>query len=141
MTEGKVNLTLFYCQKVPESSEGDRQVLEKSYGTRLKLFPLPCGGRLEAIHLLKALEEDADAVYLITCPEGTCAYVEGNLRAIKRVERTREIIAGIGLERERVGIVPNQVNDRKTLMQLAEQIMEQVAPLGRSAVHKKKERG
>lgn len=138
MTEGKFTLALFYCQNVPESSDADRQALEKSYGPRLKLFPLPCGGRLEALHLLRVLEEDADAAYIIACPEGACAYVEGNRRAVKRVEQTREIIVSIGLERERVGIVLNPMKDPKSLMKLAEQIMKKVAPLGPSPVHKRK---
>ena len=86
MKKPKQTLALFYCQNTPESGEKDRQALEEEYGGRLKLFPLPCGGRLEPLHLLRALEEFADAVYVITCPEGACRYFEGNLRARKRAE-------------------------------------------------------
>ena len=98
-------LALFYCQNTPDSSEKERQALEAKYGASLRLFPIPCSGRLDPLHLLRALEEFADTAYLITCPEGACRYFEGNRRAKKRVERTQQIIGGIGLEKERVGLI------------------------------------
>ena len=98
-------LALFYCQNVPESREADRQALEESSGETVALFPMPCSGRVEPVHLLRALEEFADAAYVITCPQGACRNFEGNSRAMKRMERTKSIIESIGLERERVGLI------------------------------------
>ena len=134
MKKPKQTLALFYCQNTPESGEKDRQALEDEYGGRLKLFPLPCGGRLEPLHLLRALEEFADAVYLITCPEGACRYFEGNLRARKRAEMAARSVSGIGLERERVGIVVNSKEHLKSLAGLTAEIMERIKPLGASPV-------
>jgi coenzyme F420-reducing hydrogenase delta subunit len=107
--------------------------MEEKYGQVLRLFPLPCSGRVETLHFLKALEEVADVAYLIACPEGACRYFEGNGRAKKRVERARTVIASIGLEKERVGIVINSREDRKTLAQLTEEIMARIAELPPSA--------
>lgn len=125
-------LALFYCRNVPEAGEVDRQAIEAAYGGHIRLFPLPCSGRLEPVHLMRALEEVADAAYVITCPEGACRYFEGNRRAGKRVERTREMIAAIGLEPERVGIVVGSKKAPETLAQLAARIYEEVSPLGPS---------
>ena len=129
-------LALFYCQNVPESSEEDRQFLEEKYGSSLRLFPIPCSGRLEPLHLLRALEEFADAAYLITCPEGACRYFEGNRRAKKRVERAQWMIGSIGLEPERLGIIISAKKNPKTLAELAEEILEGISKLGLSPVHK-----
>jgi coenzyme F420-reducing hydrogenase delta subunit len=131
----KAILALFYCQNVPQSGESERQALEERFGGRVRFFPIPCSGRLEPVHLLKALEEFADAAYLITCPAGACRYFEGNERARKRVERTREIIGSIGLERERVGIVFGTTEEPKTLARHAEEIGESIAALPESPVH------
>ncbi|MBW1851108.1 MAG: hydrogenase iron-sulfur subunit [Deltaproteobacteria bacterium] len=60
-------LALFYCQNVPESGEKNRLELEGKYGRVIRLFPIPCSGRLEPVHLLRALEAFADAAYVITC--------------------------------------------------------------------------
>ena len=135
MNDGKKPLlALFYCQNIPGSGEEERQSLEIEYGRSLRLFPIPCSGRLEPIHLLKALEEFADAAYVLTCPVGACRYFEGNLRVKKRVERTREIIATIGLERERVGMVAGDRDEPKSLSLLTGDVMEQVSRLGPSPV-------
>ena len=127
-------LALFYCQNTPGSSEQERQTLEREYGGSLRLFPLPCGGRLEPLHLMRALEEYADAAYLVACPEGACRYFEGNRRAGKRVVRTKELLRGIGLEPERVGIVIRTPEDASPLAALMRDTMAHVEGLGISPV-------
>jgi len=135
--EKRPALALFYCQNTPGSSEQDRQFLETKYGSSLRLFPIQCSGRLDPLHLLKALEEFADAAYIITCPEGACRYFEGNRRASKRVERTRTIISGIGLEEERVGIIISSKEIRKSLEQLSKEILDHISKIPPSPVFQK----
>lgn len=134
--KGNLTLALFYCQNVPESTEHDRQALEERYGTAVRLFPIPCSGRLDPIHLLRALEDFADAAYVIGCPEGACRYFEGNARAWKRVERTRETIAQIGLERERVGMEMNTKDGPKGLSVMVNDLLDRVSDLAPSPVLK-----
>ena len=136
--EQKRNLAVFYCRNVPESNENARRDLEKKYGLSVKLFPVVCSGRMDMIHLLKALEDFADAAYLITCPEGACRYFEGNLRAKKRVEKAKSIIESIGLERERIDIRVGSAKDTKTLGAQVSEIVKRTANLSRSPVHAKK---
>ena len=131
---GKRTLALFYCQNTPESGEAVRQALEKKYVSKLRLYPIPCSGRLDPLHLMKALEEFANAAYVIACPEGACRYFEGNTRATKRVHLTAQVIAQIGLEKERVGIVANSKETPKTLAKLAEEILDRAGELGLSPV-------
>jgi F420-non-reducing hydrogenase iron-sulfur subunit len=87
--------------------------------------------------MLRALEEFADAAYVITCPEGACRYFEGNRRAIKRVERTKLIISGIGLEMERLGIIVGRKTTPKTLTEVAEEILDRISGMGPSPVFKR----
>jgi F420-non-reducing hydrogenase iron-sulfur subunit len=133
-THRKPVLALFYCQNTPESGKDERQALEKKYGDTLRLFPIPCSGRLEPLHLLRALEDFADAGYVITCPEGACRYFEGNLRAKKRVERTKEMIKSIGLEEERVGLLTGNKESPKSLTDLAGEVMDRLRNLPPSPV-------
>lgn len=132
--EKKLTLALFYCQHTPESSERDRQSLEEKYEKSIRLFPVPCSGRIEPIHFLRALEEVADVAYVITCPEGECKYFEGNLWAKKRVQRTKEIIESIGLGGDRIGIVMNSKENPRSLVRLADEIMENIIHLKPSPV-------
>ncbi|WP_084517279.1 hydrogenase iron-sulfur subunit [Desulfatiglans anilini] len=127
-------LALFYCRQVPGGGEAERRALERRYKEALRLFPIPCSGRLEPVHLLKALEEFADAAYVITCPEGACRYFEGNRRARKRVARTRGILAAIGLEPERVGLITGSPETPRTLAEWVPEIFRQIQHLAPSPV-------
>ena len=91
---------------------------------------------MEPLHFLRALETFADAAYLVACPEGACRYFEGNNRAGKRVERTRELLRGIGLEPERAGIVIRAHEDAGPLAALVRDTMAQAEGLGISPVRK-----
>jgi F420-non-reducing hydrogenase iron-sulfur subunit len=130
-------IAFFYCQNVPESGEDTRQTLEKRYGRSIRLFPMPCSGRIDSVHLLRALEEFADAVYVITCPLGACRYLEGNKRVKKRIEKTKTIIEGIGLEKERLNLIAPSGEERITLTSVAEDIMKKATDMAPSPVFQK----
>lgn len=133
--QNNFNIAIFYCRNVPESDENNRIRLEKEYGSAIRFFPVVCSGRMDILHLMKALETFADAAFIITCPEGSCRYFEGNIRAVKRVEMARKIIATIGLEKERIGIMIGSKNAPKTLEEQVMAIVEQVKELTPSPVH------
>ena len=133
--EQRRNLAVFYCRNVPESNEIARRDLEKEYGPSVKFFPVMCSGRMDMLHLLKALETFADAAYIVTCPEGACRYFEGNLRAKKRVEKAKNIIESIGLEKERIDIIIGSPKNPKTLKEQTEEIVKRTSSLSRSPVH------
>jgi F420-non-reducing hydrogenase iron-sulfur subunit len=67
------------------------------YPSNVKIIILPCTGKVDLIHILRAFEKGADGVYVVGCLEGACQYTSGNLRARKRVEQAREILAKIGV--------------------------------------------
>ncbi len=98
-------IAVFFCQQLDPDQDINRRPLEKELGPKIRFFPLPCSGRIDVLHLLKALETGADKVYLVTCPEGACRYGQGNTRAKKRVAFGRQLIEEIGLEGERIELV------------------------------------
>ena len=62
----------------------------------------PCSGRIEVVDILKALEEEAEAVLVAGCEKGSCHNHSGSLRAEKRAEAARQILKEIDLEPERI---------------------------------------
>lgn len=128
-----VKTVIFYCQRL--MTEKERKGLEKAYGNGLSLYPMPCSGRIEGIHILKALETGGDFVGVITCPLGECNYKEGNLRILKRLERVKERLSQIGLEPDRVGIWRQEKEEEGLPI---EKIIEQAATLGELPWHREK---
>jgi coenzyme F420-reducing hydrogenase delta subunit len=47
--------------------------------------------------ILKAFETGADGLALVTCPKNECHYLEGNLRAPKRVEEANCLLEEAGM--------------------------------------------
>ena len=74
------------------------------YPPNVKIIKVPCTGRVDVIHILKALEDGADGVMVAGCMEGDCHYQSGNLRAKKRVTYVQQILDQIGLGAERVAM-------------------------------------
>ena len=63
---------------------------------------VPCAGRLQPEHLLKAFEGGADAVAVVCCEEGNCHHHEGNKRCRRRIEVVSSLLAEIGLGKDRL---------------------------------------
>jgi hypothetical protein len=69
------------------------------YPPEIKIIMVPCTGRVDIIHLLKAFEAGADAVMVVGCLEGECHYLTGNVRAKKRVTKVKKDFVQMGLSR------------------------------------------
>jgi coenzyme F420-reducing hydrogenase delta subunit len=129
-----LNLTIFFCQQLDPDQDVNRRALEKEIGERIRFFPLPCSGRIDPLHLMRALESGADKVYLVTCPEGTCRYREGNLRAQKRIVFTQELIEEIGLERERLELIITSAGNPANIDTMVRELLDREASVGPSPV-------
>jgi coenzyme F420-reducing hydrogenase delta subunit len=90
-------VAVFFCRQLDPEQDANRRPLEKELGPKVRFFPLPCSGRIEALHFLKALETGARKVYLVACPEGACRYGQGNVRARKRLDFAKALIREIGM--------------------------------------------
>lgn len=78
---------------------------------------LPCTGRLQPEHLLKAFEAGARAVCVIACAGDNCHYLEGSRRAERRVEYVRQLLDELGLGSERLMLfhLPGSAHEDMTL--------------------------
>jgi coenzyme F420-reducing hydrogenase delta subunit len=65
---------------------------------------VPCAGRLQPEHFLKAFEDGADAIGVICCEEGNCHHIEGNRRCKQRLDYVGGLLEQVGLGRERLMI-------------------------------------
>ena len=69
---------------------------------RARQVPVPCAGRLQPEHVLRAFESGATVVSVVACDEDNCHHVEGSRRCALRVDFIRSILKEIGLGEERL---------------------------------------
>ena len=129
-----LKITIFFCQQIDADQDVNRRPLEKELGPRIRFFPLPCSGRIEPLHLMRALEAGADKVYVVTCPEGACRYREGNIRARKRLAYTQGLIEEIGLAKERLEFIHLPAGTTTTIAQIAGELLAREAFVGALSV-------
>ncbi len=110
VTSAPPNVTVFRCvnssrpgtEPDPPPTAGRPSQPEPEWPIPVHEIALPCTGRLQPDHLLKAFEAGADAVCVITCAGDNCHYLEGTRRAERRVEHVRELLNEIGLGGQRL---------------------------------------
>jgi coenzyme F420-reducing hydrogenase delta subunit len=106
---------LFYCS----GSDGAAEVVRSFAGVcGVKVVPVPCSGKIDILYITKAFENGAEGVAVLTCPRGECRYLEGNLRAEKRMESIGALLEEIGLGKGRATAI--QVGHGQTQQAAAE---------------------
>jgi len=88
-----------YCAYAAADLAGSMRL---EYPDNVRVLRLPCTGKIEIDYILAAFERGVDGVIVAGCLEGGCHFLEGNLRARRRVERAQELLSEIGLEPERL---------------------------------------
>ena len=111
-----------------------------SYPTNVKIVKLPCSGRVDVVHLLKAIEDGADGVYVAGCLEGDCHYQVENLRAKKRVAYVRELLDKIGIGGERVAMYNLSAGQGPRFAEIAREMSEKIKQLGPTPLRKSGDR-
>lgn len=104
------------------------------YPTNIRVIMVPCTGRVDVIHLLNAIEDGADGVYVAGCLEGDCHYLSGNLKARKRVEKVKGILTELGLEPERVEMYNLSASQGPRFAEIAREMSEKISTLGPSPI-------
>ena len=82
--------------------------------------------------ILAAFERGVDGVFVAGCLEGGCHYLEGNLRARRRVERAKELLSEIGLEPERLEMFNLSSAEGPRFAQIVNEMTTRLTNLGPS---------
>jgi F420-non-reducing hydrogenase iron-sulfur subunit len=100
------------------------------YPTNIRIIIVPCTGKVDVIHLLRAFEKGADGVYVVGCMEGDCHFNSGNFRARKRVDQARKILDAIGVGGERVRMCNLSSSEGPKFAEFAAEMEEKIRGLG-----------
>ncbi|BBO75316.1 methyl-viologen-reducing hydrogenase subunit delta [Desulfosarcina widdelii] len=120
-----------YCAYAAADLAGSMRL---DYPPNLKIVQLPCSGRVDVLHLLKAIEEGADGVCVAGCLEGECHFVEGNLKTRKKVEAVKKALASAGVEPQRVEMFNLSSAMGPRFAEIATEMTETIRGLGPTPV-------
>ncbi len=120
-----------YCAYAAADLAGSMRL---NYPANLKIIQLPCSGRVDMLHLLKAIEEGADGVCVAGCLEGECHFVEGNLKTKKKVLAVKKVLEEAGVEPERVEMFNLSSAMGPRFAEIAQEMTDQIRRLGPTPV-------
>jgi coenzyme F420-reducing hydrogenase delta subunit len=116
-----------YCGNVPVEMAGAQRV---QYAPTVKVLTVPCTGTIAVLQLLKALEQGADGVLVVACPEGNCHHLTGNQRAAKRVAQARAVLREAGLEPDRLRLASLGIGQARAFAAIVGEMTERIRALG-----------
>ncbi len=96
----------------------------------LNVIPVPCSGKVDVIHLLKAFEQGAAAVMVAGCFDEGCHFLSGNRRAHLRVGEVASLLRTVGIEPERVRFYHIGPDMSAAFLKAAEETMQVARELG-----------
>lgn len=130
MDEWKPRIVGFCCER----HGMDSVVLSSRSGllhdASVRLVQVPCSGRVDGLHILKALEEGADCVFVLGCLEKNCYYDTGSIEGRKRVEYVKQMLSEAGIERERVEMFNSSSSTAWKFPEIVSRMVETAKRLG-----------
>lgn len=122
-----------YCAYAAADLAGSMRL---EYPDNVRVLRLPCTGKIEVDYLLAAFERGADGVIVAGCLEGGCHFLEGNLRARRRVERAKQLLEEIGLEPERLEMFNLSSAEGGRFAEIVTEMTERLVRLGPSPLRR-----
>ncbi len=130
MQEFKPKIVAFYCSNCASSAAEISNKLGLFLPENIKLINVPCTGRIEILHLLKAFENGADMVYVVGCQEDSCQYINGILKLKKRVAHVKNMLEQIGIEPQRLEVFSLYAGKGQDFVNIANEMLNRAKQLG-----------
>ncbi len=92
----------------------------------VRLVRVPCTGRVDVLHILRAAEKGYDGILVLGCHEDNCKFLRGNILARKRVEYAKTLLAEAG-ESKRVEFHSIAANQPHRFIRAVREMHEQLA--------------
>ncbi len=107
------------------------------YPPNIRPVRVNCSGFIDPVYILRALLEGADGVFVAGCRPGDCHYVDGNLKARRRIAILKETLKTLGLEDQRVVFEYISTSEGSRYAELVKKFTEKIRGLGPSPLKKK----
>jgi coenzyme F420-reducing hydrogenase delta subunit len=102
--------------------------------SNVRMIRMMCTGMVDPKYVIKALLEGADGVLISGCHPGDCHYINGNLKARRRVKLLKEILPQFGFDERRVKLTWIGASEGIDFANTMKELVEEVRSLGPNEV-------
>jgi coenzyme F420-reducing hydrogenase delta subunit len=139
MSEFEPKIVAYCCNFCAFAAADLAGAMRLQYPPNVRIVRLPCTGKVDAIHIMKAFEDGADGVFVAGCLEGQCHYLEGNLRAKKRVAYVKRLLAEVQIEPERIDMFNLSSAMGGRFAEIVEEMTQRIKELGPANVDRRQQ--
>jgi coenzyme F420-reducing hydrogenase delta subunit len=120
-----------YCAYTAADMAGSMRCI---YPSNVKIIRVPCSGKVDVHHIMKAFEKGADGVYVAGCLDGDCHFKNGNTKAERRVAYLKKLLDDVGVGGERLEMFTMSAGMGERFAQIASDFTKKIRELGPNPV-------
>ena len=133
-TEFEPNIIGFLCNWCSYAGADLAGTSRIKYPPNIKSIRVMCSGRVDLVFILEALKKGADGVLVAGCHLGDCHYQSGNYKTNRRIKLLKKLLAGMGVEPERVRFEYISASEGQKFAQVVTDFVDELKKLGPSPV-------
>ena len=107
------------------------------YPANVKIIRMMCSGMVDPKYVVKAFLEGADGVLIGGCWPGDCHYINGNMKARRRVALLHEVIDQFGIDQERLWLRWVAASEGNMFAEVVEKMTLKLRDLGPNPLREK----
>jgi len=116
-----------YCAYTAADMAGSMRLY---YPPNVKIIRVPCTGKVDVIHMMRALQKGADGVYVAGCLDGDCHFKNGNIKAALRVGYAKKLLDEIGIGGDRLEMITMSAGMGERFARTATDFTDKIRELG-----------
>ncbi len=120
----------FLCRWCASAAADLAGTLRIKYPPSIRPVRVNCSSRVDPAYIVRALLDGVDGVLVGACHPGDCHYLEGNLKARRRMAVIKNTLKTLGLEPERVRFEYISASEGSKFAKVVEEFTEQIRKLG-----------
>ena len=139
MSEFEPQIVAFFCNWCTFTAADLAGTSRMAYPPNLKIIRVMCSGMVDPKYVIKAFLDGADGVLIGGCWPGDCHYINGNLKARRRVAHLTEILSQYGIGKDRFWLRWIAASEGIMLQEVAKEMTEKIKAIGPSPIKNQQE--
>jgi F420-non-reducing hydrogenase iron-sulfur subunit len=136
MTDYNPTIIAFVCNWCTYTAADLAGTSRLSYPPNVRLIRMMCTGMVDPKYVIKAFLEGADGVLISGCHPGDCHYINGNLKARRRVKLLKEILPRFGFDDRRLKLTWIGASEGTDFAKTMRELVDEVQSLGPNSARK-----
>jgi F420-non-reducing hydrogenase iron-sulfur subunit len=129
-SEWQPKIVAFFCNWCTYTAADLAGVSRLKHAPNVRIIRVMCSGRVDPQFILEAFAKGADGVLIGGCHPGDCHYIEGNYKALRRIQLFKRMLNDMGIEESRFRLEWISASEGEKVKVVINDMVEKVKNLG-----------